>query len=83
MDRFIDVGADEMWTEYLEEINKLFHEEKKARHENDAVKLSEICRRIVSQNASKLDLGSTLFRRKGVQILKGVPYCCYKEKRTS
>ena len=37
-----------MWTEFLEEINKLFHEEKKARHENDAVKLSEICRRIVS-----------------------------------
>ena len=48
MDRLIEIKDDEMWTEFLEEINKLFHEEKKSRHENDAVKLSEICKRIVS-----------------------------------
>ena len=48
MDRLIDIGEDEMWTDFLEEVNKLLHEEKVARHENDAVKLSELCRRIVS-----------------------------------
>lgn len=48
MDRLIDIGEDEMWTDFLEEVNKLLHEEKVARHENDAVKLSELCCRIVS-----------------------------------
>jgi len=48
MDRLIDIGDDEMWTDFLEEVNKLLHEEKAARHENDAVKLSEILQRIVS-----------------------------------
>ena len=42
MDRLIEIGEDEMWTDFLEEINKLLHEEKVARHENDAVKLSQI-----------------------------------------
>jgi hypothetical protein len=46
MDRLI--AHDEMWTDYLEEINKLLHEEKAARHENDAIKISEIVQRIVS-----------------------------------
>lgn len=48
MDRLIEIGEEEMWTDYLEEVNKLLHEEKIQRHENDAVKLSEICCRIVS-----------------------------------
>ena len=48
MDRLIDIAEDEMWTDFLEEVNKLLHEEKAARHENDAVKLSEILQRIVS-----------------------------------
>lgn len=42
MDRLIEIGEDEMWTEFLEEVNKLLIEEKVARHENDAVKLSQI-----------------------------------------
>ena len=48
MDRLIDIAEDEMWTDFLEEVNKLLHEEKAARHENDAIKLSEILQRIVS-----------------------------------
>lgn len=48
MDRLIEIGEEEMWTDYLEEVNKLLHDEKAARHENDAVKLSTICKRIVS-----------------------------------
>jgi hypothetical protein len=48
MDRLIELGGEEMWTDFLEEVNKLLHEEKEARHENDAVKLGEICCRIVS-----------------------------------
>jgi hypothetical protein len=42
MDRLIELGEEEMWTDFLEEVNKLLHEEKVTRHENDAVKLSEI-----------------------------------------
>ena len=44
----IDVGPEEMWTPFLDEVNNLLHEEKAARHENDHVKLAEICTRIVS-----------------------------------
>ena len=36
-----------MWTDFLEEVNKLLHEEKAARHENDANRLSELCKRII------------------------------------
>ena len=43
-----EIGADEMWTPFLEEVNDLMHEEKQARHDNDHVKVSEICLRIVS-----------------------------------
>ena len=43
MDRLIEIGDEEMWTDFLEEVNKLLHEEKEARHENGATKLSEIC----------------------------------------
>ena len=43
-----DIGAEEMWTPFLEEVNDLMIEEKAARHENDAIKTSEICIRIVS-----------------------------------
>lgn len=45
-----DVASDEMWTSYLEEVNDLMIEEKQARHENDHIKLGEICSRIVSSN---------------------------------
>ena len=44
----IELGADEMWTPFLEQINDLLHDEKTIRHENDGIKSSEICVRIVS-----------------------------------
>ena len=44
----IDIGVEEMWTPFLEEVNNLLIEEKQARHENDHIKLAEICTRIVS-----------------------------------
>ena len=46
--RMFDIGAEEMWTPFLEEVNDLMIEEKAARHENDGIKTSEICLRIVS-----------------------------------
>ncbi len=45
----IDVGPEEMWTSFLEEVNNLLYEEKATRHENDHIKSSEICCRIVSK----------------------------------
>lgn len=45
--RMFDIGADQMWTPFLEEVNDLMLEEKAARHENDHIKLSEICTRIL------------------------------------
>lgn len=42
-----EIGAEEMWTPFLEEVNDLMLEEKAARHENDHIKLAEICTRIV------------------------------------
>ncbi len=46
--RMFDIGAEEMWTPFLEEVNDLMVEEKAARHENDHIKNAEICVRIVS-----------------------------------
>jgi 26S proteasome regulatory subunit N5 len=46
-ERLIDIGSEEMWTPFLEEANALFIEEKKARHDNDAIRISEICQRVV------------------------------------
>ena len=42
-----------MWTPFLDEVNDLMVEEKAARHENDHIKLAEICVRIVSSPLSK------------------------------
>jgi len=42
-----EIGPEEMWTPFLEEVNDLMLEEKAARHENDGIKTSEICLRIV------------------------------------
>ena len=44
----IEIGPEEMWTPFLESINSLMLEEKKARQENDAFKGSEISCKIVS-----------------------------------
>lgn len=46
--RMFDLAPEEMWTPFLEEVNDLMTEEKAARHENDGIKISEICVRIVS-----------------------------------
>jgi len=46
--RLVEIGADEMWTDFLEQINDLMLEEKAARQISDHVKLAEICTRIVS-----------------------------------
>ena len=43
-----EIPANEAWTPFLEEVNDLMLEEKQARHDNDHVKVSEICLRIVS-----------------------------------
>lgn len=43
-----EIGAEEMWTPFLEEVNDLMLEEKRYRHENDHVKVAEVCVRIVS-----------------------------------
>ena len=52
--RLIDIGPDEMWTDFLEEINELMIEEKAARQVSDHVKLAEICTRIVSDLQIKI-----------------------------
>ena len=46
--RLVEVGADEIWTDFLEQINDLMIEEKAARQISDHNKLAEICVRIVS-----------------------------------
>ena len=46
--RMFELGEDEMWTPFLEEINALLIDEKQYRHENDHVKQAEVCVRIVS-----------------------------------
>ena len=73
--RMIDAGPEEMWGPFLEDVNNLLIEEKIVRHENDAIKLSELCLRIVSTsyhiiNNTFLKLGYFLaltgFRQQGV-----------------
>jgi hypothetical protein len=51
--RLLEIGAEEMWTPFLDEVNDLMIEEKAARHENDHIKLAEICVRIVSRVTSQ------------------------------
>ena len=46
----IEIGPDEQWTPFLEGINTLMLEEKKARQENDSFKGAEVCLKIVSSN---------------------------------
>lgn len=46
--RFVEIGPDEMWTDFLEQVNELMIEEKAARQVSDHNKLAEICTRIVS-----------------------------------
>ncbi len=46
-DWLLELEPEEMWTPFHEEINGLLHEEREARHENDANKLSELCKRMI------------------------------------
>lgn len=46
--RLVETAPDEMWTDFLEQVNDLMIEEKAARQISDHVKLAEICTRIVS-----------------------------------
>ena len=46
--RLVETAADEMWTDFLEQVNDLMLEEKAARQISDHNKLAEICVRIVS-----------------------------------
>ena len=46
--RLIEIGPDEQWTPFLESINAIMLEEKKARQDNDSIKGSELCCKIVS-----------------------------------
>ena len=45
--RLVEIPAEEMWTDFLEQVNDLMIEEKKARQVGDHQKLAEICTRIV------------------------------------
>ena len=45
--RLVEIGSDEIWTDFLEQINDLMIEEKAARQVSDHVKLAEICTRII------------------------------------
>jgi len=45
--RLVETKPDEIWTDFLEQVNDLMIEEKKARQASDHNKLAEICTRIV------------------------------------
>ena len=46
--RLIEIGPEEQWTPFLESINAIMLQEKKARQDNDSIKGSELCCKIVS-----------------------------------
>ncbi len=48
--RLVETGPDEIWTDFLEQVNDLMIEEKAARQISDHIKLAEICTRIVSDS---------------------------------
>ena len=54
--RLVEVSPDEMWTDFLEQVNELMLEEKAARQVSDHIKLAEICVRIVSSSLPFLTL---------------------------
>ena len=47
MERLIELKEGEDWTPFLQEANRLFIEEKKARHDNDNNELVRLCKQIV------------------------------------
>jgi len=55
-DRIIELGEEEMWTPFHEEVNGLFHDEKKSRHDNDANSSTDILKRIIQLCFDNKDL---------------------------
>lgn len=55
-ERIIELGEEEMWTPFHEEVNGLFHDEKKSRHENDANTSTDILKRIIQLCYDNKDL---------------------------
>jgi hypothetical protein len=58
--RMIEVGPEEMWTDFHEQINNMLIEEKRLRHNNDHANLAEVCCNIVSPQSTKTWLSSEL-----------------------
>lgn len=54
--RLIEIGPDEQWTPFLESINAIMLEEKKARQDNDSIKGSELCCKILQSAFDQKDL---------------------------
>ena len=48
--RMVEVGPEEMWTDFHEKINVLLLEEKRMRHDNDHTGLAEVCCKVVSKS---------------------------------
>ena len=46
--RMVEIGPEDMWTDFHEHVNNLLIEEKRLRHENDHAKLAEVCCQVVS-----------------------------------
>lgn len=53
----VEIGAEEMWTPFLEKINQLMVEEKKARQENDSFKGAELCSKILQAAFDEKEFG--------------------------
>lgn len=64
--RLVELGPDEEWTPFLEQVNDLMIEEKKARHEGDYEKISDICLRVVSLFPQLFLLDPTFLRQQTV-----------------
>ena len=44
----VDVGPEEMWSDFHEHVNNLLIEEKKLRHNNEHTETAVVCCKIVS-----------------------------------
>lgn len=48
MTRLVEIGPEDMWTDFHDKINDMLIEEKKLRHANDHNELAIICCKVVS-----------------------------------
>jgi hypothetical protein len=44
----VEVGPEEMWSDFHEHVNNLLIEEKRLRHANDHAELAAVCCKVVS-----------------------------------